>query len=269
MVTVRRRRSSIRIPRDYRPGNFKFKSTPIGFKPTDEDLQRSLVDGIPGTAMPSFKLLPTSEVKAMVNYVKYLCDSRRNGTQAGRLQAVDLEVNPTPDRNIIAKRQPTAEAVAAGAACAADSREVGTVVQVDGRDGQRRGQIPPRPEMTPAAARGNRVKHGRELFYGTIANCVKCHGDSALGDGTTTDYDDWTKEFIGEGEESGTGRFEYVRPGHACRREHSAAQPAAWACSAAGCGRSTFTGGLRTALKGRRCPPATMKPEGDAGPPRG
>src|SRR4029450_10480621 len=34
-------------------------------------------------------------------------------------------------------------------------------------------------------------RHGRELFYGTVANCVKCHGDSALGDGTLTDYDDW------------------------------------------------------------------------------
>jgi mono/diheme cytochrome c family protein len=43
------------------------------------------------------------------------------------------------------------------------------------------------------------VKHGRELFYGTIANCVKCHGDSALGDGQTTDYDEWAKEFIGDG----------------------------------------------------------------------
>jgi mono/diheme cytochrome c family protein len=38
------------------------------------------------------------------------------------------------------------------------------------------------------------VARGKELFYGAIANCVKCHGDSALGDGQTTDYDDWTKE---------------------------------------------------------------------------
>ena len=38
------------------------------------------------------------------------------------------------------------------------------------------------------------IARGRELFYGPIANCVKCHGDSALGDGQMTDYDDWTKE---------------------------------------------------------------------------
>jgi mono/diheme cytochrome c family protein len=31
------------------------------------------------------------------------------------------------------------------------------------------------------------------------AQCAKCHGESALGDGQTTDYDDWTKEFIADG----------------------------------------------------------------------
>ena len=37
------------------------------------------------------------------------------------------------------------------------------------------------------------IAAGRELFYGTKANCVKCHGPSELGDGQTTDYDDWSK----------------------------------------------------------------------------
>ena len=45
------------------------------------------------------------------------------------------------------------------------------------------------------------MRHGRELFYGAIANCIKCHGDSALGDGQTTDYDDWAKEFINDGKD--------------------------------------------------------------------
>jgi mono/diheme cytochrome c family protein len=39
------------------------------------------------------------------------------------------------------------------------------------------------------------------VFYGAIANCVKCHGDSALGDGQLTDYDEWSKEFIGDGKD--------------------------------------------------------------------
>ena len=45
-------------PRDYRPGVFKFKSTPTGAKPMHDDLVKIVTEGIPGTAMPSFKLLP-------------------------------------------------------------------------------------------------------------------------------------------------------------------------------------------------------------------
>ena len=41
-------------------------------EPTDEDLHRVIYDGIPGTAMPSFAMLPPDEVDALVEYVKYL-----------------------------------------------------------------------------------------------------------------------------------------------------------------------------------------------------
>jgi mono/diheme cytochrome c family protein len=40
------------------------------------------------------------------------------------------------------------------------------------------------------------IRRGRELYYGAVANCVKCHGDTQLGDGQTNDYDDWTKDFF-------------------------------------------------------------------------
>jgi mono/diheme cytochrome c family protein len=59
-------------PRDYRSGVFKFKSTYTAAQPTDDDLRRILHDGIPGTAMPSFALLPPDEREALVEYVKYL-----------------------------------------------------------------------------------------------------------------------------------------------------------------------------------------------------
>ena len=59
-------------PRDYRMGLFKFKSSKKGEKPTHDDLKRILVNGIPGTAMPSFALLPEQEVEALIDYVKYL-----------------------------------------------------------------------------------------------------------------------------------------------------------------------------------------------------
>ena len=39
------------------------------------------------------------------------------------------------------------------------------------------------------------VKRGQEVFVGKIAACNKCHGDQGLGNGQTTDYDDWTKDW--------------------------------------------------------------------------
>ena len=31
------------------------------------------------------------------------------------------------------------------------------------------------------------------MFYGTKANCVKCHGPTGLGDGQQDDFDVWSK----------------------------------------------------------------------------
>ncbi|MCH8923163.1 MAG: c-type cytochrome [Planctomycetes bacterium] len=59
-------------PRDYRQGKFKFKSTERAAKPTDDDLERVLRQGVQGTAMPMFGLLPDAQIKALVEYVKYL-----------------------------------------------------------------------------------------------------------------------------------------------------------------------------------------------------
>ena len=39
------------------------------------------------------------------------------------------------------------------------------------------------------------VNRGKELFIGQAAVCSSCHGPGGLGDGRTTDYDDWTKEW--------------------------------------------------------------------------
>ncbi len=51
--------------------------------------------------------------------------------------------------------------------------------------------VPP-DNRTPAQL-AESITKGRELFYGSKANCVKCHGPTALGDGQQDDYDDWSK----------------------------------------------------------------------------
>ena len=79
-------------PRDYRMGLFKFKSTEgTDTPPTHEDLKRVLVEGIPGTAMPSFKVLDDGEIDALVHYVKYL--SLRGQTERQLVEVLAPEVD--------------------------------------------------------------------------------------------------------------------------------------------------------------------------------
>jgi len=59
-------------PRDYRNGVFKFTSTGSGLKPSRHDLKTILVNGIPGTSMPSFMLLGDEEISLIVEYVRFL-----------------------------------------------------------------------------------------------------------------------------------------------------------------------------------------------------
>jgi mono/diheme cytochrome c family protein len=62
-------------PRDYRQGAFKFTSSSQGEgerKPRREDLRRVITNGIDGTSMPSFHLLPPEEIDALISYVTHL-----------------------------------------------------------------------------------------------------------------------------------------------------------------------------------------------------
>ena len=57
-------------PRSFREGMFKFRSTPFGKLPTDEDLARTIRGGLSGTAMGMFTALSDDEVRAVTTYVK-------------------------------------------------------------------------------------------------------------------------------------------------------------------------------------------------------
>lgn len=60
--------------RDFTVGVFKFRSTPSGSPPTDEDLYRTVNNGIAGTSMPSFARLSRQELESVVAYVKSFSD---------------------------------------------------------------------------------------------------------------------------------------------------------------------------------------------------
>ncbi|MBI2889730.1 MAG: cytochrome c [Nitrospirae bacterium] len=57
-------------PRDFQRAVFKFRSTPSGHLPTREDLERTIAFGIPKTAMPSWKSLPTRDIRAVADFIR-------------------------------------------------------------------------------------------------------------------------------------------------------------------------------------------------------
>jgi len=59
-------------PRDLTEGRFKFRSTASGQIPTDTDLARTIVQGIPSTGMVPQNHLSEAEVRAVIAFVKSL-----------------------------------------------------------------------------------------------------------------------------------------------------------------------------------------------------
>src|SRR3972149_1806455 len=57
-------------PRDLTAGRFKIRSTPSGSLPTDEDLFKTITNGISGTSMPSWRSIPEKERRALVEHIK-------------------------------------------------------------------------------------------------------------------------------------------------------------------------------------------------------
>jgi mono/diheme cytochrome c family protein len=178
-------------PRDYRMGLFKFKSTaPIAERPAHEDLRRILINGIPGTAMPSFRLLEDRQIEALIHYVRYLSIRGEVERELIRRTAQDLDIEGG-EHLVSLDELGGAKSDTLDGELSEIKSIVGTVV---GRWQDREAAVVQVEERPPIGDRAAAIARGRELFYGKVANCFSCHGDSALGDGQTNLYDDWTKE---------------------------------------------------------------------------
>ena len=201
-------------PRDFTLGKFKFNSTRIGQPSTHEDIHRVLVNGINGTAMPSFALLNSGEIEALVEYVKYL-SVRGQSERYLIMLATELDfeagdsIDVTPATIIgspeddgisaIVESWKTAESVAP------EEPSVPLVIDDPSNWGEEE------KEAVFAS-----VERGRELYYTAKANCFSCHGNTQLGDGNLGLYDDWSKELYNwqsEPDEDGTKKSEYVALG--------------------------------------------------------
>lgn len=194
-------------PRDYRKGVFKFKSTYASAKPSDADLVRILHNGIPGTSMPSFSLLPKPEVDALVEYVKYLAIRGEMETALVNYVAQELGEEEAEDANgepILEDGKPKIVRLPLNPA---ENPEQGDVIKesltmiVEAWEAAAENAIVPEEGAIPGDDRSaeelaESAKAGRELFLSKKANCYTCHGPTALGDGQQTDYDIWMKDIV-------------------------------------------------------------------------
>jgi mono/diheme cytochrome c family protein len=192
-------------PRDYRQGVYKFKSTYNPARPTDDDLHRILVNGVPGTAMPSFSLLPEAEIEALVEYVKYLSLRGQMETALTNFAFNDLGEEEVLDEKgepvLNEAGEPETKLIELNPA--KDEEQKSAIMDmlaeiVDEWNAATEQIIVPTEESIPSDDRSPEevaasVAKGRELFFGVRANCVKCHGPTGLGDGQQDDFDNWNK----------------------------------------------------------------------------
>ncbi|MGI9472318.1 MAG: cytochrome c, partial [Rubripirellula sp.] len=175
-------------PRDFRHGVFKWKSTDRGSKPTKADIRKLLLDGIPGTAMPSFALLSPDDLDALVDYVIYLAsrgEVERRLTSAA-IDELDYDES-RPETELVLS---SSDATEGGEVVA----EVVSRVASDWAESEAKAATSEMPVLSGEALNES-VDRGRDIFHGKIANCVGCHGPAGNGNVPTLDYDDWTKEY--------------------------------------------------------------------------
>jgi len=58
------------FPRDFTTGVYRFRTTATGCLPTNDDLLRTVTNGIPRAYMPSHEDVPPDERKAVIEYIK-------------------------------------------------------------------------------------------------------------------------------------------------------------------------------------------------------
>jgi mono/diheme cytochrome c family protein len=152
-------------PRNFRKGLFKFTSTDPASRPQRRDLFQTITRGLPGSAMPEFRLVNEEKRWDLVEYVRWL-------SMKGEFEQMMLD-DAWENEEI-----PAAE-------------ELADIVVERWHPAHLRPVFPGVSE-TPADAAS--VERGRAYFTDPAkGSCSSCHGETGRGDGPTAgDYeDDW------------------------------------------------------------------------------
>lgn len=189
------------LPRDYRKGIFKFTLTQADKRAARSDLVRVVQEGVPGTYMPSFKLLSKDEVDSIVEYVlwlsmrgeteyqlvRYLSDDYSKAAVAERIKS-GLEKKKEGEQDYdTAKsiREEFAELVNDEDELPYELENMIELMVSRWEEAQEPDAI-----VTPQEKRvkydAESIARGRKLYLSTDLNCIACHGDAGYGDGPQT-----------------------------------------------------------------------------------
>jgi mono/diheme cytochrome c family protein len=165
-------------PRDYRLGKFKFTSTKGSNerKPRRADLLRTLREGIEGTSMPSFGLLPEDELEALVSYVIHL--SMRGQLEVVVMRDILMDDPDLVDPEDVSKRMDE------NMDASNDNSVTGSWKVADANLIVPENPFPSKEERKASVQRG--FRRFRDL---SGQGCIKCHTD--YGRQSLLFYDDW------------------------------------------------------------------------------
>jgi mono/diheme cytochrome c family protein len=167
-------------PRDYRPGWFKFTST-LGDrarKPSRADLIRTLMQGVEGTSMPTFGLLPEEELNDIISYVIHLSIRGSLEYQLMSFAFSDNEGNPAKAsaESILSSADETLAEIV-GFWLKAENEPIPVA------------KAPPEQTELSSEAGQKSIRRGHEVFLQKEGKCIECHAD--YGRQLTYKYDDW------------------------------------------------------------------------------
>ena len=87
-------------PRDFTKGIFKFAAVPAGDLPHDDDLERTLRNGLTGTSMPAWPLTPQDETDAVVAYLKTFSPRWTTKKPGAKIAATEDPYARKPDKGV-------------------------------------------------------------------------------------------------------------------------------------------------------------------------
>ncbi len=102
-------------PRNFQLSEFKLRSTPEGTLPTDDDLMKTVAQGIPGTGMFAFsEILTEAERRSAVNYIKTLAPRFKDAPPITPDRLLRIPPAPDPTPELLAEGKATFERFGCG-----------------------------------------------------------------------------------------------------------------------------------------------------------